>query len=160
MMLKVFNKIELDSELNKAEDKDIPFPMFEDETDDEEYDCLPDYISDFEEQEEVVDSLSQKKTYSIGRILHSNLNELYDNYSGDLPSDHENELQANSRFTDDTSSPPHTTRDGRDQTSNSKSKPQQNSHYHTASVPPDNSDDSEVEIGMPCPKMNSQIPEI
>ena len=83
-MLKVFDRIELDSELNEAEDKDIPFPMFEDETDDEEYDCLPDYISDFEEQEEVVDSLSRKKTYSIGWTLHSNLNKLYNNYSGNL----------------------------------------------------------------------------
>ena len=113
-MLKVFDRIELDGKLNEAEDKDIPFPMFEDETDDEEYDCLPDYISDFEEQEEVVDSLSRKKTYLISRTLHSNLNELYDDYSGDLPSNHENELQANSRFTDDALSPPHTTCDGRD----------------------------------------------
>ena len=57
-MLKVFDRIELDGKLNEAEDKDIPFLMFEDKTDDEEYDCLPDYISDFEEQEEVIDSLS------------------------------------------------------------------------------------------------------
>src|SRR5436190_11362911 len=128
MMLKVFDRIELDSELNEAEDKDIPFPMFEDETDDEEYDYLPDYISDFKEQEEVVDSLSRKKTYSIGQTLHSNLNELYNDYSGNLPSDHKNELQANSWFTDDASSPPHTTRDGRNQTSNPKNKPQQNLH--------------------------------
>src|SRR5205809_7427072 len=77
MMLKVFDRIELDNKLNEAEDKDIPFPMFEDEMDDEEYDCLPDYISDFEEQKEVVDSLSQKKIYSISQTLHSNLNELY-----------------------------------------------------------------------------------
>ena len=89
-----------------------------------------------------------------------NLNELYNDYSGNLPSDYENELQANSWFTDDALSPPHTTCNGRDQTSNPKSKPQQNSHCYTASVPPDNSNDSEVEIGMPCPKMNSQIPEI
>ena len=88
-----------------------------------------------------------------------NLNKLYNDYSSNLPSDHENELQANSRFTNDASLPPYTTHDGRDQTSNSKSKPQQNSHCYTASVPPDNSDDSEVEIGTPCPKMNSQIPE-
>ena len=113
-MLKVFDRIELDGELNEAEDKDIPFPMFEDETDNEKYDCLPDYISNFEEQEEVVDFLSWKKTYSISWILHLNLNKLYDDYSGDLPNDHENELQANSRFTDDTLSPPHTTHDGRD----------------------------------------------
>ena len=32
--------------------------MFEDETNDEEYDCLLDYISDFEEQKEVINSLS------------------------------------------------------------------------------------------------------
>jgi len=57
-MLKVFDRIELNSELNEAEDKDIPFPIFEDEMDDEKYDCLPDYINDFEEQEEVVNSLS------------------------------------------------------------------------------------------------------
>src|SRR5204863_9532797 len=114
MMLKVFDRIELDGELNEAKDKDILFLMFEDETDNEEYDCLPDYISDFEEQEEVVDSLSRKKTYLISRTLHSNLNELYDDYSGDLPSDHKNELQANSQFTDDASSPSYTTCDSRD----------------------------------------------
>ena len=68
-----------------------------------------DYISNFKEQEEVVDFLSQKKTYSISRILHLNLNELYNNYSDDLLSNHENELQANSWFTDNASSPPHTT---------------------------------------------------
>ena len=58
MMLKVFNRIELDSKLNEAEDKDILFPIFEDEMNNEEYDCLPDYISDFEEQEEVINFLS------------------------------------------------------------------------------------------------------
>src|SRR5436309_9512544 len=80
MMLKVFNRIELDSKLNEAKDKDILFPMFKDEMDDEEYDCLPDYISDFKEQKEVVNSLSWKKIYSISQTLHSNLNELYDDY--------------------------------------------------------------------------------
>ena len=49
MMLKVFNRIELDSKLNKAEDKDILFPIFEDEIDNKEYDYLLNYISDFEE---------------------------------------------------------------------------------------------------------------
>ena len=58
MMLKVFDRIELDGKLNKAEDKNILFSLFEDEMDDEEYNCLPDYISDFKEQEEVVNSLS------------------------------------------------------------------------------------------------------
>ena len=91
-MLKVFDRIELDSKLNEAEDKDILFPMFKDKIDDEEYDYLPDYISNFKEQEEIVNSLSQKKTYSISWTLHLNLNELYDNYSGDLLSNHENEL--------------------------------------------------------------------
>ena len=49
MMLKVFNKIELDNELNETEDKDILFLMFENDIDDEEYNYLSDYISDFEE---------------------------------------------------------------------------------------------------------------
>src|SRR5205809_8086913 len=84
MMLKVFDRIELDGELNEAEDKDIPFPIFEDKIDDEEYDCLPDYISNFEEQEEVINSLSWKKIYLISRTLYLNLNELYDDYSGNL----------------------------------------------------------------------------
>ena len=58
IMLKVFDRIKLDSELNKAEDKDILFSIFEDKIDNEEYNCLPDYINDFKEQEEVVNSLS------------------------------------------------------------------------------------------------------
>ena len=49
MMLKVFNRIELDSKLNEAKDKDIPFLIFEDKIDNEEYNYLPDYISDFKE---------------------------------------------------------------------------------------------------------------
>ena len=57
-MLKVFDKIELDGKLNEVEDKDIPFSMFENEIDNEEYNYLPDYISNFEEQEEVINSLS------------------------------------------------------------------------------------------------------
>ena len=88
-----------------------------------------------------------------------NLNKLYNNYSSNLLSNYENKLQANSQFINDALLLPHTTCDSRNQTSNPKSKPQQNSHYHTASIPPNNSDDSEVEIGIPYLKMNSQIPE-
>ena len=57
-MLKVFNKIELDGKLNKAKDKNILFLIFENEMNDEKYDCLLDYISNFEEQEEVINFLN------------------------------------------------------------------------------------------------------
>ena len=57
-MLKVFDKIKLDSKLNEAKDKDILFPIFEDNIDNEEYNCLLDYISNFKEQEEIINSLS------------------------------------------------------------------------------------------------------
>ena len=69
--------------------------MFENKMDNKEYDCLPDYISNFKEQEEIIDFLSQKKIYSISWTLYLNLNELYDNYSGNLLSDYKNKLQAN-----------------------------------------------------------------
>ena len=64
-MLKVFDKIELNSELNEAKDKDILFSILENNIDDKEYDYLPDYISDFEEQKEVINSLNWKKIYLI-----------------------------------------------------------------------------------------------
>ena len=49
MMLKVFDKIELDSELNDIEDEENLSPMGEDESDEEEYNMILDYISDNEE---------------------------------------------------------------------------------------------------------------
>ena len=91
-MLKVFNKIELDDKLNKAKNKDILFLIFENNTNNEKYDFLPNYISNFKEQEEVVNFLSQKKTYSISQTLYLNLNKLYNNYSGNLSNNHKNEL--------------------------------------------------------------------
>ena len=48
-MLKVFNKIELDSKLKKAKNKDIPFLIFENNIDNEKYNYLLDYINNFKE---------------------------------------------------------------------------------------------------------------
>ena len=57
-MLKVFDKIELDSKLNEAKDKDILFPILKDNTNNEKYNYLLDYINNFKEQKEVINSLS------------------------------------------------------------------------------------------------------
>ena len=52
MMLKVFDKIELDSKLNNIKDEENPFLIGEDKSDKKEYNTILDYISNYEEQEE------------------------------------------------------------------------------------------------------------
>ena len=83
MMLKVFDKIELDSELNDIKDEENPFLMGEDESDEEEYDMILDYISDYEEQEEPTNISTWKKTYSIGHMMKTHLRDLYDDHYSD-----------------------------------------------------------------------------
>jgi len=82
MMLKVFDKIELDSEIISIEDEESPSLMGEDESDEDEYDTIPDYISDYEEKEEFANA-GTKKTYSIGRTIRTHLSDLYDDHYSD-----------------------------------------------------------------------------
>jgi len=93
IMLKVFDKIELDSELNDIEDEENPFPIGEDESDEEEYNTIPDYISNYEEQEEPTNVGTRKKIYSIGHMMKTYLRDLYDDHYGD----HINKQDENSR---------------------------------------------------------------
>ena len=83
MMLKVFDKIELNSKFNDIEDGENLFLIGKDESDEEEYDMILDYISDYEEQEEPANAGTQKKMYSIGRTIRTHLRDLYDNHCSD-----------------------------------------------------------------------------
>ena len=91
MILKVFDKIELDSELHDIEDKENPFLMSEDKSDKKEYDIILDYISNYEEQEEPTNTGTRKKTYSIGRMMKTHLRDLYnDHYSDHIDKQNKN----------------------------------------------------------------------
>ena len=120
MMLKVFDKIELDSELNDIEDEENPFLMGEDESDEEEYDMIPDYISDYKEQEEPTNAGTQKKTYSIGRIMKTHLRDLYDDHYGDHidKQDENGESEQEQPINDNDVSLPDILSDNRDELSN------------------------------------------
>ena len=68
-MLKVFDKIKLDSKLNNIKDEENSFPIGKNESNKEEYNMIPDYISDYKEQKEPTNVGTQKKIYSIKCII-------------------------------------------------------------------------------------------
>ena len=49
IILKIFDKIELDSKLNDIKNGENLFSISKDKSNEEEYNMIPDYISDYEE---------------------------------------------------------------------------------------------------------------